>query len=427
MAAQSIDISHLLRPVSVETFFSDYHDQKPLYVPADRADKFAGIMTWQILNDCLNMTAIWSDVSLEMVLDTAPVPPQQYCRQAIDRNDQRRWQPDATKVVRLLRRGASLVANDIDTLHPGLVATADALEAALGGKTQCNLYCSWAQHQAFDVHYDTHEVFVLHAEGEKRWRIYENRVDRPIAHPTFKTVPQSVHDKRKGALLFDIELRPGDLLYIPRGFYHEALAASAGTVHVSCGVTHVIGLDLVNLLLDHAVADPLFRANFPLPKAGEAASRTHIEALAARLGELAAADQVAADMAQFRSQFRNTRAGYALPDDALESPDGATAPDYAVTATDLEIVDHGAQPILRSSKGAVPIPTGQEALVAWILEQGAFSRSAFDAAFAHVTADTRESTLQALDAMKVLRAVPTRLSSAPVFASPPPITRAPKA
>ena len=396
MAAPIAEFAKLIRPIGVEAFFADFHDRKPLHVPADSPAKFAAVMTWQILTDCLNMTAIWSDACLQMVLDRVPVPPQQYCRQAVDRNSQQRWQPDAEMVKRLLRRGASLVANDIDTLRPGLAAAADALESALGAKTQCNLYCSWAQHQAFDVHYDTHEVFVLHAEGEKRWRVYENRVDRPIAHPAFKTVPQEVHDRRKGDLLLDVMLRPGDLLYIPRGFYHQALAASAGTVHVSFGVTHVIGLDLLSLLLDHAVAESLFRANFPMPMAGEAATRAHAQALATRLQELATSEMVMADLLQYRHQFRYKRGGFALPDDALDQ-------EFTVTAADLEIQEDDGRRILRSAKGTVPIPTRQADLVAWVIAQGRFARSDYQAAFPDITAELRDATLRDLAAMKVLK------------------------
>ena len=29
-------------------------------------------------------------------------------------------------------------------------------------------------HQAFAPHFDTHDVFALHCQGEKMWNIYEN-------------------------------------------------------------------------------------------------------------------------------------------------------------------------------------------------------------------------------------------------------------
>ena len=47
-------------------------------------------------------------------------------------------------------------------------------------------------HQAFAPHFDTHDVFALHCEGEKVWNIYENFEKDPINHPIYK---QDLSDK----------------------------------------------------------------------------------------------------------------------------------------------------------------------------------------------------------------------------------------
>ena len=387
--------AEIIAPVSEAEFFASYFDQRPLHVTAADRARFAEVISWRILTECLNMTAIWSEVSLGLVLDKVTVPPAQYCRIATDRNNQQRWQPDAAKVKRLLRRGASLVANDIDTLSPGLVAVADALERTLGGKAQSNLYCSWAEHQAFAAHYDTHDVFALHAEGEKRWRIYGNRVDKPIAHEAFKAIPQEVHDRQKGEVIMEPLLHPGDLLYIPRGFYHEALAASPGTVHVAFGLTYVIGLDVINLLLDHAVADPLFRANLPRASAGEDALKEHLAALAGRLGRLAAGDRVAQDVARYRADFFYPRAGFDLPADGLTRR-------WVVASRGLSIEGSAGREILRGPKGAAPIPPGQAEMVRWILTAGGFTAEEFAQAFPATPVAVRTRLLGDLVKSRVL-------------------------
>ena len=63
---------------------------------------------------------------------------------------------------------------------------ADDLQIITNGKCQANLYFSMQSHQAFAPHYDTHDVFALHCEGEKVWNIYENFEQDPINHPIFK-------------------------------------------------------------------------------------------------------------------------------------------------------------------------------------------------------------------------------------------------
>ncbi|MFQ5972444.1 MAG: JmjC domain-containing protein [Alphaproteobacteria bacterium] len=399
MATNTIDtLAALLAPVTETDFFAHYHDREPLYVPYERPDKFARIMSWQILNRMLNMTAIWSHVSLNLVMDKEPVPPASFCREAIDRNSQPVLQPDAERVTALLRRGASLVANDIDTLHPELADVSSALETALSAKVQCNLYCSWQQHQAFDVHFDTHEVFALHAEGQKTWRVYEGRLDHPIAHESFKSLSKDYHERHKGRVMMELTLRPGDLLYIPRGYYHEALASSSGTMHVTFGATHVIGVDVLNLLYEPAFADSLFRTNLPRVAAGDAALRAHLKKLAAKLGALAAGDAVFDTVKRYREVFRYYRGGFNLPADALEKR-------FAVHARGLEVIAHDGGHVLRGAKGAVAIPEGLEAVVSWMISRTDFTLNELEVAFPDLSSSRRERVLSDMANMKVISSI----------------------
>ncbi|MCP4249748.1 MAG: hypothetical protein GY778_22120, partial [bacterium] len=205
------------------------------------------------------------------------------------------------------------------------------------------------QHQAFDTHFDTHEVFALHVEGEKTWRIYEGRVDRPIAHPGYKRLDKAYHDAHKGPVLMEVTLRPGDLLYIPRGYYHDALASSSGTIHVAFGVTHVIGYDVLNILLAHAVTDPVFRTNFPLTRTGEAASRRHLTELVENVTRLAASEAVFEDVLRFRREYRYPRGGFDLPADAAPAA-------YQVTARDLQLTERDGRHMIENRTGALVVP-----------------------------------------------------------------------
>ena len=71
MANRIGSFADLIAPVSEEEFFATYHDRQVLHVPAPDPDKFADVMSWDILTDMLNMTAIWSPASLRIVLDPA--------------------------------------------------------------------------------------------------------------------------------------------------------------------------------------------------------------------------------------------------------------------------------------------------------------------------------------------------------------------
>jgi ribosomal protein L16 Arg81 hydroxylase len=387
--------AQILDPVTPETFFAEYHDKKPLHVPGT-PEKFAGVMSWPVLNDLLNMTAVWSATSLQLVLDKEPIAPARYCRPAVDRNNARVMQPDAGLVTALLRQGASLVANDIDTLTPELAAVADALEAALGAKAQANLYCSWRERQAFDSHFDTHDVYALHVEGEKVWRIYETRVETPIAHPRFKTLGQAHHDQAKGPVAREVTLRPGDLLYLPRGQYHDALASSQGSVHIALGMTAVIGIDFLDALRELAIEDPLFRANVPAPAfATEERIGAHLKRLAARLGEIAERPEVAAQFRAVQKAHHYKRRGYGLPEAAMVQ-------EYRVRVGDLKVAQVRGRWALTGTSGSAPIPPGAERFVAWIMDRDRFSGAEIEAAFPDQLAHERGKLLRELAAMKVI-------------------------
>jgi hypothetical protein len=47
------------------------------------------------------------------------------------------------------------------------------MEAALGYRVNVNMYHTPGGEQAFDLHYDETEVFVLQLRGRKIWTVYE--------------------------------------------------------------------------------------------------------------------------------------------------------------------------------------------------------------------------------------------------------------
>ncbi len=399
MAKRIRSFADLIAPVTEDDFFATYHDRQFLHVPAPNADKFADVMSWDILTNMLNMTSIWSATSLAIVLDKREIPAEQYCRPAIDRNNQQNLQPDAEKVKSWLRRGASLVTNDVDTLWPGTAAAADALEQRFGGKVQSNLYCSWNQRQAYDTHFDTHEVFALHVAGEKVWNIYEGRLDNPIANEACKGLEQEYHDQPRGAIAAEVTLRPGDLLYIPRGQYHDALASSDGAIHLSFGLTHVIGIDVMTMLFEQAIADPLFRSNLPPPEAGPEQRRRWLEELGARLYDIAKSDTLAQTLEAYRQTFHYHRGGFDLPADAFDQNSDER---FGVIVQSLEVVNTDGKFVLQSAKGAVPIPDELAGPISWIVGRENFSLVELATEFPQLSADVSEKLIASLAAMKAI-------------------------
>jgi ribosomal protein L16 Arg81 hydroxylase len=303
----------LLDPITPETFFAEVHHKKALHI-AGRPDKFASVMSWDILNEFLAMD-VWDGNTLYLVLNRQRVPPAAYSNTMLNRNKRQVLQPDAGKVMDFISRGASLVLNNVETLHPGCLAVTETIGNHLGAKVWANIYCSWNQQQAFDSHYDRHDVFALHIVGEKRWQVYEGCMDNPIEHASFYNVPQAEYDRLKGRIGQEITMRPGDLLYLPRGRFHDALALSGSSVHVSFGCNETTGLDWLGHFLVRAIADSSFRAYLPNAEipAGEQALRAHLDMLVDRLKTMALNQEGLAAAKTFQREFSVKRKPYDLP------------------------------------------------------------------------------------------------------------------
>ena len=198
----------------------------------------------------------------------------------------------------------------------------------------------------------------------------------------------------------EVTLKPGDFLYLPRGQYHEALASASASLHVTFGVTAVIGLDFIHSLFERAVDDPLFRANLPrLDSPRKGAVEAHLAKLAGRLAEIAADPEAIAQFKAFQRGFRYPRDDYALPG-SVTSPQR-----YRVKARGVKLVRHGQAWALQGSKGTVAVPEEMREMVAWILPQRGFSRSELSAAFAGRPAGVLDRLLADLAAMKLVEPV----------------------
>ena len=394
----------IMQPLGAERFFAEYDGKKPLHLKG-AADKFAEVLTWARLNDLLGQATIWSQNSLQLVLDKDLIPAARYCAPAIGRDGGQVLRPDPDKVKDFLRRGATLVANDIDHLSAGLTAFADAMERALRGKVQGNLYLSSRRRQGFGAHFDTHDVYAVHVEGTKTWHIYEGRAKDPIAHPMFKTLGREHHEKAKGAKLMDVHMEPGDLLYLPRGQYHDALADQGGTVHIAFGVTYPIGMDVMTFLFDRVAAEPEFRANLPRLDHPDAAAalQGHLSALSDKIGKVLTEPRTAAQIAALQRGFRYPRYAYDLPD-LLEQP----ADDrFRVRAKGVRLVQQGGRYGLlqEGARAATEVPADVSALVAWVLERPEFARSELGAAFAERRAAELDLLLRDLGTMRLIEPI----------------------
>ncbi len=156
-----------------------------------------------------------------------------------------------------LNDGASLVLDAVDGLHQGVECLAAALERQLRTDVQVNLYASWTPKEGFGLHFDDHDVVVLQLEGAKRWRIHASTRIDPLR------VDVEAPEPPVGEPVAEIVLRAGDMLYLPRGWWHAVAATEGRSLHLTCGLTPTTGADLLAWLTSRLRASATVRANLP--------------------------------------------------------------------------------------------------------------------------------------------------------------------
>jgi ribosomal protein L16 Arg81 hydroxylase len=132
------------------------------------------------------------------------------------------------------------------------------LENHFSHAVHANAYLTPGDSPGFTPHYDTHDVFVLQIAGRKRWRLFEPPLTLPHRGQPFTPlgyVPPPA--------ILELDLKPGDLLYLPRGYVHAAETLRGHSAHVTIGVTVYTWVDLIAEFAASAKDIAAFRRALP--------------------------------------------------------------------------------------------------------------------------------------------------------------------
>jgi bifunctional lysine-specific demethylase and histidyl-hydroxylase MINA len=212
------------------------------------------------------------------------------------------WRPsgftgaaDVDRVLAEWERGATIVLQALHLSRPELGAFCRSLEQTLGHPAQVNAYYTPRAAQGLPVHHDTHDVFVLQVSGEKRWLVYEPALELPLKNQKYTR-----ELGEPGPSVHDLTLRAGDMLYLPRGWLHEALTSESDSLHLTVGVNVVTWLDAFKAALEECGDEVAFRRSIEHGEADEL-----VEQLRSRLGRDDVQRRAAEKLARTRRPLRD--------------------------------------------------------------------------------------------------------------------------
>ena len=246
-------LEHLLSPLAVDEFLKNFWGQTFKHVPGN-PDKFSHLLPWHRLNEALEQHRL-DFPRLRLTRDGERLRPGSY----ISHSNARKKQVPRLRYEKLtqeLDRGATLVLDAVDELYESTRALAEALELFFHERVQINAYASWRTSRGFDLHWDDHDVFILQVTGRKHWMIHGMTRPYPLAGDPKEPKPTDPP-------LWDRILETGDLLYIPRGFWHVAYPLNEPTLHLTVGVHNRAGVDLLQWLFNRMRSHDVFRMDLP--------------------------------------------------------------------------------------------------------------------------------------------------------------------
>jgi hypothetical protein len=229
--------------------------------------------------------ALWADVvergartpAFRLVRDGATLPPSTYCRRAGIGHRTLTDVIQPNRVLELHADGATMVVQGLQLTDPHLARVANNIALDLEQPVQVNAYLTPEAATGLELHFDYHDVFIVQLEGSKRWRVWEPLVRTQLPVRAAR-VPMPTLDEL-GPPALDRTLRPGDVLYLPRGFPHAAETVDASSAHLTIGVVALSWHQAVRHAVDDAVAAGALRSTVRL----DGSSRPGLEELGAHL------------------------------------------------------------------------------------------------------------------------------------------------
>ena len=244
-------LEDVIAPLGRDRFVSDYWTKSHLHQSGEKG-RFAALLPWDELNDILE----WhrpSPQQLRLYQDGRQIDPGRFI-------DQQSAEPrlNSGNLIAALSQGASLVMDNVQTIVPRVAKLAATLQAEFHAPTLVNLYAGWGRHKAFNLHWDAQEVFILQLSGRKHWQVYAPTHIHPLKDD-LDQVPEP-----SGPPLWTGVLEDGDMLYMPRGYWHLVTPLDEPSLHLNFALEPPDSADFLRWWFPRLLSHTELRQYLPL-------------------------------------------------------------------------------------------------------------------------------------------------------------------
>lgn len=232
-----MSLQTLIDPYGTDAFLSDYFERDFLHISRNDPGYFRAMLDdLDLERQIWRHSSQWGDVSLAKA-GTRPSD-----------NPYALGMPTIDAVASAFNDGYTVVVNNYQQKSTRVAAFCREVEKFFCFRCNVNLYLTGPHCKGLNAHYDDQDVFVMQMEGEKTWRVYEGGPLLPLEDQPYHC-PDTA-----GLPVFELVLRPGDVLYLPRGFIHDACTGECHSLHLTLSVSVVRQATFLKQLICRAAA-----------------------------------------------------------------------------------------------------------------------------------------------------------------------------
>ncbi|MBU1464782.1 MAG: cupin domain-containing protein [Gammaproteobacteria bacterium] len=147
-----------------------------------------------------------------------------------------------------MRKGATLVYNRIRN-EPFVSNISREIANFAQAQVITSGYAAFSAKPSYRCHWDTRDVFAVQLKGRKRWILKEPTFELPLYMQQTKDMPDAEEPEE---VYLDVILEEGDILYVPRGWWHNPIPMGEETFHLAVGTFAPTGFDYINWLIRKA-------------------------------------------------------------------------------------------------------------------------------------------------------------------------------
>jgi hypothetical protein len=231
MAASPGALQRLLGAYDAGDFLRQQFGEDMLHIAA-APDRWNDLFSWTEVNRVLN-DGLVAHPRIRLVKGGVELDAALYTYERAGR----RW-PDSARCQDQMGNGATLILETIDGVTPALDTFVRGLERDLQASIHVDVVATCVPMPGLNVHWDTAECFNLQLAGEKQWQVV--RPDRPYPLKATKPFPhrEDIVEPRAPASdpTWTGVVTAGDLIYLPRGWWHVVTPVVTPSLHLSVAV-----------------------------------------------------------------------------------------------------------------------------------------------------------------------------------------------